>query len=292
MKKLLAISLTSLLLCNLSYANTPVQQYVFEKLYDEYSKCTVYYKFLSRGVDRKKDIATLTEKEKLFVKEMNILSEEAEKNMYFFSTKLNISNENTQSNIQDIYKNFLDIAGRDYSKTELLNEKFYALCSNSLKDPKSRMVYWDKDFQKLKKNDDQNLLNKTLTCANFNDYKRKNIIFGIFFNSDQKASILHIKDFELIEAKYNLKAEIEKIRFTIDIKDIDKYEKNNLPEWFYFKRDILGFSYKYKIKIGNEYDLQIIRCKLSDINSLEVLKKFMYKKLQENIKTQKKQNKI
>ena len=81
MKKLFVTLFLGLVLCNLSYANTPVQQYVFEKLYDEYSKCTVYYKFLSRGVERKKDVAALSEKEELFVKEMNILSEEAEKNI-------------------------------------------------------------------------------------------------------------------------------------------------------------------------------------------------------------------
>ena len=291
MKKLLGIVVLGLFICNLSYANTPVQQYVFEKLYDEYSKCTVYYKFLSRGVERKKDVAALSEKEESFVKEMNILSEEAEKNMYFFSSKINVPNENIQSNIQNIYKTFLDIAGRDYSKTELLNDKYYTLCSNSLKDPESRMVYWDTEFQKSK-NNNQTFNNKTLTCAYFNDYKRENIVFGIFFNSDRLASIIHIKDFELIEAKYNLKVEINKIKFTLDINDIDKYRDNNLPEWFYLKRNTLGFSYKYKIKLGNDYDLQIIRCELSDINSFLALKEFMNSVFQKKIKNQKKQNKI
>ena len=89
---------------------------------------------MSRGVERKKDVAALSEKEESFVKEMNILSAEAEKNMYFFSSKINIPNENIQLNIQNIYKTFLDIAGRDYSKTELLNDKYYTLCSNSLKE--------------------------------------------------------------------------------------------------------------------------------------------------------------
>ena len=59
MKKFLGIAVLGLFICNLSYANTPVQQYVFEKLYDEYSKCTVYYKFLSRGVKRKKHFTVL-----------------------------------------------------------------------------------------------------------------------------------------------------------------------------------------------------------------------------------------
>lgn len=291
MKKLLGITLLGLFICNLSYANTPVQQYVFEKLYDEYSQCTVYYKFLSRGVERKKDIAALTEKEELFVKQMNILSEEAEKNMYFFSSKINVPNENIQSNIQNIYKTFLDIAGRDYSKTELLNDKYFTLCSKSLEDPKSRMVYWDTEFQKSK-NNDQTLNNKILTCAYFNDWNRENIVFGIYFNSDRLASIFHIRDFKLIEAKYNLKVEINEIRFVLDKNDIDKYEDNDLPEWFNLKRNTLGFSYKYKIKLGNDYDLQIISCELSDIDSFLALKEFMNSTFQKKIKDQKKQNKI
>jgi len=194
MKKLLGIVVLGLFICNLSYANTPVQQYVFEKLYDEYSKCTVYYKFLSRGVERKKDVAVLSEKEESFVKEMNILSEEAEKNMYFFSSKINVPNENVQSNIQNIYKTFLDIAGRDYSKTELLNDKYYTLCSKSLEDPKSRMIFWDSDFQKTKKNKNETLVGKKLNCFNGSSskYYKKNKYSALEFLPNKKLKIYTI----------------------------------------------------------------------------------------------------
>ena len=164
MKKLLGIVVLGLFICNSSYANTPVQQFVFEKLYDEYSKCTVYYKFTGRGIERKKDVAELTEKENLFLSEMNNLSKESEKNMFFFSQKLKISNQDVQSNIKKIYTSFLDIAGRDYSKTEILNEKYYHICISAIEDPESRMVYWDVEFQKTKKNKDKMLVGKKLNC--------------------------------------------------------------------------------------------------------------------------------
>ena len=164
MKKILGILVLGLLWSGNTYANTPVQQFVFEKLYDEYSKCTVYYKFTGRGIERKKDVAELTEKENLFLNEMNNLSKESEKNMFFFAQKLKISNQDVQSNIKKIYTSFLDIAGRDYSKTEILNEKYYHICISAIEDPESRMVHWDVEFQKTKKNKDEDLIGKKLFC--------------------------------------------------------------------------------------------------------------------------------
>ena len=216
MKKIVGIVVLNLLFCHISYANTPVQQYVFDKLYDEYSKCTVYYKFLSRGVERKKDVATLTEKEKSFVNEMNILSEEAEKNMYFFSSKINTSNEDIQSNIQNIYKTFLDIAGRDYSKTELLNEEYYALCSNSLKDPKSRMVYWDTEFQKIanetKPKKDNDLSNVKLECLS--NKEDSELIYYYFHFLDSNTAKLY--EF----SPYSYKISTEKMDYAAEITEI------------------------------------------------------------------------
>ena len=213
MKKLFVTLFLGLLLCNLSYANTPVQQYVFEKLYDEYSKCTVYYKFLSRGVERKKDVAALSEKEELFVKEMNILSEEAEKNMYFFSSKINVPNENIQSNIQNIYKTFLDIAGRDYSKTELLNDKYYTLCSNSLKDPESRMVFFDNLYKNSKK--DKNVIGIKLFCPHeLNSHQkpiRKN--FKAYeFKSENSVLIYSLSELKIRSMHSSYKIYPEKIK--------------------------------------------------------------------------------
>ena len=148
MKKIFPIIILGLLWSGNGYGNTPLEQYVFEKLYDEYSKCTVYYKFLARGVERKKEVATLTKEDRSFIDKMNIKLKNAETNVFFFALKLNISNKDVQTNIEKIYKSFLNIGGRDYSKTASLSDKYYVLCSKSLADPKSRMIYWDIEFQK------------------------------------------------------------------------------------------------------------------------------------------------
>ena len=124
---------------NNAYSNTLTEIFVFEKLFDEYSQCTVFYKFISRGVERKGD---LNNKEKKMVNEMKTLSEESEKNMFFFAQELKIPNENVQKNIEKIYESFLDTYGYDHLKIDILYEKYFENCQNSLLNPKERMVYW------------------------------------------------------------------------------------------------------------------------------------------------------
>jgi len=97
MKKLLGIMVLGLLLANNAYSNTPVENFVFKKLFDEYSHCTVYYKFLARGGER---AGELNNDDKLFVDEMNQLSEKSETNMFFFAKKMSIPTEDVQKNIQ------------------------------------------------------------------------------------------------------------------------------------------------------------------------------------------------
>ena len=206
MKKLLGIVVLGLLLSVNTYANTPVQQFVFEKLYDEYSKCTVYYKFTGRGIERKKDVAELTEKENSFLNEMNNLSKESEKNMFFFAQKLKISNQDVQSNIKNIYTSFLDIAGRDYSKTEILNEKYYHICVSAIEDPESRMVYWDVEFQKTKKKikpkKDRDLSNIKLECLS---NKKDNELTHFYFHF---TDLNTAKRYEFSPFNYDISTEI------------------------------------------------------------------------------------
>ena len=147
MKKLLYVLVLGLFSFKSVSANTDVEDFVFEKLFDEYSHCTVYYKFLARSGER---TGELKNDDKLFVDEMNQLSEKSETNMFFFAKKMSIPTEDVQKNIQKIYVSFLNIAGRDYSKTEILNNKYSKSCKNSLANPKARMVYWDKRFQETK----------------------------------------------------------------------------------------------------------------------------------------------
>ena len=161
MKKLFLYVFLVLMFSSNAYSNTPVENFVFKKLFDEYSHCTVYYKFLARSGER---TGELKNDDKLFVDEMNQLSEKSETNMFFFAKKMSIPTEDVQKNIQKIYVSFLNIAGRDYSKTEILINRYTKSCENSLADPKARMVYWDNKFQETKKNNDENLVGKKLYC--------------------------------------------------------------------------------------------------------------------------------
>ena len=57
-------------------------------------------------------------------------------------TDSNITNEDIQKKVENIYVSFLDIAGRDYSKTELLNDKYIIICNDLLDNSDSRFEYW------------------------------------------------------------------------------------------------------------------------------------------------------
>ena len=45
-------------------------------------------------------------------------------------------------NIEKIYESFLDTYGYDHLKIDILYEKYFENCQNSLLNPKERMVYW------------------------------------------------------------------------------------------------------------------------------------------------------
>jgi len=147
MKKFLHILILILFLNNNAYSNTPTEKFVIEKLIDEFAHCSVYYKFISKSIKKKGE---LNNKEKLYVDQLNLLSEESEKSMLFYLTLLNTPKENIQEDIEKIYKSFLDIVGYDYSKIKNLNNKYLEYCINSLADPDARMFYWDREYLKSK----------------------------------------------------------------------------------------------------------------------------------------------
>ena len=252
MKKLLGILVLALFLTNNAYSNTPTEKFVFEKLFDEYSHCTVYYKFLSRGVEKKGE---LNNKEKLFIDEMNQLSEESEKNMFFFSKKLNVSSKNVQKNIEKIYKSFLDIAGYDYSKTEILNNKYLEICENSLTDPKARMIYWNQEYakskvKKTKKKDDDLTGTKLLCLSNLKEDEKIGILAYHFINSKEVYEyrysqndydlILNIKDYKALPSEINItdRDDYSKLAFTrskifISRKNLNlKFYNNSFKAWW------------------------------------------------------------
>ena len=145
MKKILGILVLGLLWCNQSFALTEVDKYAYKKVYDDYYTCTVYFKFLSRGVERSDN---LTDKQKNFANKMkfksNALDMDGRELVEFLNkeTDSNITNEDIQKKVENIYVSFLDIAGRDYSKTGLLNDKYIIICNDLLDNSDSRFEYW------------------------------------------------------------------------------------------------------------------------------------------------------
>ncbi len=145
MKKLFLYVVLGLLWCNQSFALTEVDKYAYKKVYDDYYTCTVYFKFLSRGVERADN---LSDKQKNFVNTMkfksNALDMDGRELVEFLNkeTDSNITNEDIQKKVENIYVSFLDIAGRDYSKTELLNDKYLTICNDLLDNYVPRFKYW------------------------------------------------------------------------------------------------------------------------------------------------------
>ena len=218
MKKILSIIFVSFLLSGNGYANTPVENFVFKKLFDEYSYCTVYYKFLARSVER----IELRNDDKLFAEEMNKLSEKSEINMIFFAKKISKPANDVQKNIQRIYESFLNIAGRDYSKTKILINQYTKSCENSLADPEVRMAYWGKRFQENKEKELNEMFlpsekPKELKGVNLYCKDRAKILTdgyaGIHFSTSRKAEFYKIRNFKVVKEILIYKPEVEKIIF-------------------------------------------------------------------------------
>ena len=94
----------------------------------------------------------LNDKQKNFVNTMkvqsNTLDMEGRELVEFLNkeTDSNITNEDIQKKVENIYVSFLDIAGRDYSKTQLLNDKYLIICNDLLDSYVPRFKYWKKVY--------------------------------------------------------------------------------------------------------------------------------------------------
>ena len=146
MKKLLGIILLSLFLFLPAKA---IDKNAYQELYNESAHCTVYFKFISRGVER---AGNLTEEQKAFVNKMNRLSDISDSNTRFFATELNkdlwpkIKANDIQEKVEALYGDFLDFAGRDYSGTDKLNEKYLVDCNQAVNDRDARVAVWTSDW--------------------------------------------------------------------------------------------------------------------------------------------------
>jgi len=120
-------------------------KYAYKKVYDDWYTCAVYFKFLSRGVERADN---LSDKQKNFVNTMKAQSNTSDmegRDLVEYLNKhtdSNITNEDIQKKVENIYVSFLDIAGRDYSKTGLLNDKYLIICNDLLDNYVPRFEYW------------------------------------------------------------------------------------------------------------------------------------------------------
>ena len=250
MRHLIILFIVFLTLNSNAYAlSEDKKKFVFEKLYQEYSECTVYYMFLHRAVKNKESHSEL---EKDFLIKMDKLRKEAEVNLYFFVDKLNISNDEMNQNLKKIYTSYFDITGRNYSNTKSLIDIYTEPCDLSLKDPKARMVYWDNVFEKenkskqsLKNKTQKALINKTFLCREIgSDYV---VAYEIINDSD--ALSYNIKDWKVKEYKRNYKIDIEKITFT---------EFNGTIEWASIDRSTLKLNYKNQCEIIDKPGREII----------------------------------
>jgi len=131
MKKLLGILVLGLLWCNqaISIEEKYLQQ--LPGLFRNLQVCTVYYKFLARSVERATD---LTVEQKQYAINMHSLSKEAEVKTWVYATELNkyqmfdIKIKDIQNNAENIYNNLLKASGGDYSKTDILKERYEEPC--------------------------------------------------------------------------------------------------------------------------------------------------------------------
>jgi len=285
-KKILIILFSIILSFNSVFANTDVENFVFEKVYNEYAECTVYYKFLNRGISliKKNENRELTDFEKKELKATNELSERNEKNLFIFAKKLNISNEDVQKNIERNYISMLALVNKDYSKSDILNALYKKTCSKiTFSKHIDRIAFWESRFDESSTN---SIRGTVLTCVNPRSGYQP-VITGIEFISSDKAIVYNIKDFKLTKATYQIKGETDKIDFTVGPAGLSKVNKDLIPKWFYLHRDRLSMYFKYKIDT-HEDNVRKRQCEINNVN----LESFMNESLQNIVSKQKKSNKI
>ena len=175
MKKLLGTILLSLFSFLPAKA---IDKNAYQELYNESAHCTVYFKFISRGVERAGD---LTEEQKAFVNKMNRLSDISDSNTRFFANELNkdlwpkIKANDIQKKIEAVYGDFLDFAGRDYSGTDKLNERYLVDCNQAVTDRDARVAIWTGDWNGKSKENANGISeyysskqNKYISCKAYN----------------------------------------------------------------------------------------------------------------------------
>jgi len=270
MKKLLCTLFFGLFLISEVNANTNNQEIINKKLYDEYSTCTVYFKFLSvakekQGKYKKK------KSEKDFLERMQELTLISEKNTFYFADILKISEEVVQKTIEDKYTEMYTSKPKGYGlkKLSIVANKYFTECIEIVDKPKeTRIFYWTR---KIEENNQEtkieNLTGTKLFCRGSNV---NTPISAIDFFAPGSLRAFHLRTSDW-------KIDVYDNFYSTTASEIKIYEKKN-------NKDYLGSIFRQSLNYGNK------KCEILAPN-IDVYK-MMKKVLKDTKKNLKKTNKI
>ena len=270
MKKLLGIVVLGLLLSGNVYANTNNKEIINKKLYEEYSTCTVYFKFLSiakekQGKYKKK------KSEKDFLERMQELTTISEKNTFYFADILKISTEDVQKTIEEKYTEMYILKPKGYGlkKLSIVANKYFTECIEIVDKPKeTRIFYWTR---KIEENNEEtkieNLTGTKLFCKGSNV---NTPISAIDFFAPGSLRAFHLRT-------NDWKIDIYDNFYSTTASEIKIYVKKN-------KKDYLGSIFRQSLNYVNK------KCEIlaSDTNVYEMIKEVLI----QTKKNLKKSNKI
>ena len=270
MKKILSIIFLGLLLSENAYAGTINQEIINKKIYEEYSTCTVYFKFLSIAKEKqgkyKKKIS-----EKDFLERMQKLTIISENNTFYFANILKISEEIVQKSIEKKYTEMYNLKPKGYGskKLSIVAKKYFSECEEIVDNPKeTRIFYWTK---KIEENNEEkiieNLTGTKLFCRGSNV---NTPISAIDFFAPGSLRAFHLRTNEWIIDVYDN-------FYSTTASEIKIYVKKN-------NKDYLGSIFRQSLNYGNK------KCEILDSDT--DVYKMMKKVLIETKKNIKKTNKI
>lgn len=217
-------------------------KFVFKKLYDEYGRCAVYYTILSSGIKKRPNYSDEDEKQYIHIKG---LRDGTEKILLNFAEKLSINNDQINTDLRLLFREFNKKIENNYSKIDVL-DKIYALsCKESLLNIKGRIEYWENYNEKLENNSDiKSILGKTFLCKS--NVRKK--IYALTILNDTEAKRTQIKDLKIQEMN---------MEYKLDLKRLNFYYIGTF--WKSIDRSSLKLSSGYKCEIFNEDGYSIMK---------------------------------
>jgi hypothetical protein len=209
-------------LTNTAFALTDeLKTYVFKKLYKEYSYCANYYYILASGIKKRPNYSSSDEK---IFKHIMKLHSEADKNLMFFSTKLEINVKKATEDAISIAKKLNTIIEYNYSKIERLDKTYALSCKESLLNPKGRMEFWDKEYHskltsrksssgnpEAEPNRSKSLVNTKLICDDL--INSESGVSGYTIVSKRKAIFHKIEDYKIKDINLTYNSDVYSLHF-------------------------------------------------------------------------------